>query len=71
MLFFFFLWQKRKFFIDIKRKRKTNAKTEKSTWSPGKGSNLCICIAVLDITGDYRTPNGHLTFSLANSKIGK
>ena len=43
--FFFFFFGGRKIFIDdIKRKRKTNAKTEKSTSSSRKDSNLFICI---------------------------
>ena len=43
--FFFFFFGGRKIFIDdIKRKRKTNAKTEKSTSSSRKDSNHFICI---------------------------
>ena len=42
--FFFFLCGRKIFIDDIKRKRKTNAKTEKSTSSNKKDSNLFICI---------------------------
>ena len=48
--FFFFFFGGRKIFIDdIKRKRKTNAKTEKSTSSSRKDSNLFICIYKVEL----------------------
>ena len=43
-VFFFFLCGRKIFIDDIKRKRKTNAETEKSTSSNRKDSNLFICI---------------------------